>query len=37
MVRIELTLTIMSFDRLNCIFGGESRRRPPRPQPKDMS
>jgi len=37
MVRIELTLTIMSFDRFNFILGGENRQRPPRLQPKDMS
>ena len=28
MVRIELTLTIMSFDRLNFVLSGENRRRP---------
>ena len=28
MVRIELTLTIMSFDRFNFIYSGENRQRP---------
>jgi hypothetical protein len=31
-VRIELTLTIMSFDRLNFVYSGENRRRPLLPQ-----
>jgi len=37
MVRIELTLTIMSFDRFNFVLSGENRQRPPRLQPKEIS
>jgi len=37
MVRIELTLTIMSFDRFNFVYSGENRQRPPVLKPEEVS